>query len=104
MYDRFIELVHRCGPFSYAVSKTTITLKGTRRGFAGARPTDRGQLVGYFDLERQVTDPRVRSVPPYTARLFVHHFRVADIAELDDDFGALLCQAYEVGAGAHLAP
>jgi len=67
MYDRFIELVHLCGPFSYAVSKTTITLKGTRRGFAGARPTDRGQLVGYFDLQRQVTDPRVRSVAPYTA-------------------------------------
>lgn len=103
MYHRFIELVERCGPFTYAVSKTTITLKGTRRGFAGARPTGRGELAGYFDLQRSVGDPRVISVSPYTARLFVHQFRISTLDELDDDFGALLCEAYQVGAGAHVA-
>ena len=103
MYHRFVELVERCGPFTYAVAKTTITLKGTRRGFAGARPTDRSQLVGNFDLQREARDPRVTSVSPYTARLFVHHFRVNEIDELDDDFGTLLSEAYQVGAGAHVA-
>jgi hypothetical protein len=104
MYDRFIELVERCGPFTYSVAKTTITLKGIRRGFAGARPTTRGQLAGYFDLQREVRDSRIIRVSPYTARLFVHQFRVSNIEELDDGFGALLCEAYQVGAGAHISP
>jgi hypothetical protein len=46
LYRRFVELVAACGPFSYAVSKTMITFKGSRRGFAGARPTARG-LAGW---------------------------------------------------------
>ncbi len=103
MYNRFIELVERCGPFTYAVAKTTITLKGTRRGFAGARPTARGLLAGYFDLQREARDPRIISVSPYTACLFVHQFRVSTMDELEDDFGGLLCEAYQVGAGAHVS-
>lgn len=39
----------------------------------------------------------------YTARLFVHQFRIGTIDELDDDFGTLLCEAYQVGVGAHVA-
>src|SRR5262245_18347491 len=35
IYNRFIELAEACGPFGYSVAKTAITLKGTRRGFAG---------------------------------------------------------------------
>src|SRR5215211_5921055 len=38
LYRRFVELVQACGPFDYAVSKTGITFKGSRRGFAGAKP------------------------------------------------------------------
>jgi hypothetical protein len=38
LYRRFIRTVEGFGPFTYAVSKSSITLKGERRGFAGARP------------------------------------------------------------------
>jgi hypothetical protein len=38
LYQRFVELVQACGPFEYAVSKTAIGFKGSRRGFAGAKP------------------------------------------------------------------
>jgi hypothetical protein len=41
LYHRFIELAQACGPFTYAVSKSAITLKGTRRGFAGATQGER---------------------------------------------------------------
>jgi hypothetical protein len=51
LYRRFVELVDSCGPFDYAVSKTAITFKGSRRGFAGAKPTS-GTLDGYLDLRR----------------------------------------------------
>jgi hypothetical protein len=101
LYRRFVALVEACGPFRYAVAKTTITFKGTRRGFAGARPTARG-LAGYLDLQRTVDDPRLPSVAPYTKRLFVHHFRIRMLDELDAEFAGWVREAYDVGQGAHL--
>jgi len=85
-----------------SVSKTTITFKGRRRGFAGARPTGRG-VKGYFDLIRRVEgDPRIRSVTPYTKRLYVHQFLVATEADVDDTFRSWLHEAWRVGEGDHL--
>jgi hypothetical protein len=101
LYRRFAQLVEACGPFTYAVAKTTITFKGSRRGFAGARPTERG-LVGYLDLQRRVEDPRIRGAAPYTKRLFVHHFRITTGAELDEEFAGWVREAYDVGQGGHL--
>jgi hypothetical protein len=102
LYRRFIAIVEQIGPFTYAVSKTTITLKGSRRGFAGAHPTPAG-LRGYFDLQRAIEgDSRITNVSPYTKRLFVHHFRVTAADQLDDEFRGWVAEAYAVGAGAHL--
>lgn len=102
LYRQFIELVEAIGPFTYAVSKTTITLKGTRRGFAGARP-DRGGVRGYFDLQREISgDSRILGVAPYTKKLFVHQFRVTDAEQFDEQFADWMREAYAVGAGAHL--
>lgn len=102
LYRRFISMVEALGPFTYAVSKTTITLKGVRRGFAGARPTPSG-LRGYFDIQRAIEgDSRIMRASPYTKRLFVHHFRVTAADQLDDEFAGWLAEAYAVGAGAHL--
>jgi hypothetical protein len=84
------------------VSKTSITFKGSRRGFAGARPFQHG-LRGYLDLQRSVEDPRITNVSPYTKRLFVHHYRVATPDQLDDEFAGWIREAFAVGAGAHLA-
>jgi hypothetical protein len=102
LYRRFVELVQACGPFTYAVAKTTITFKGARRGFAGARPDARG-LVGYLDLRRELTDPRITRVSPYTAKLYVHRYRVTALPQLDDVFAGWVGEAYAVGAGAHVA-
>ncbi|MDT4974511.1 MAG: hypothetical protein QOG98_269 [Pseudonocardiales bacterium] len=101
LYERFVELVSACGSFSYAVSKTSITFKGARRGFAGARPYRLG-LRGYLDLQRTVEDRRILSAARYTNRLFVHHYRVTEPAELDDEFAGWVREAYAVGNGEHL--
>jgi len=101
LYRRFVELVEACGPVTYAVAKTTITFKGSRRGFAGAKPTPRG-LAGYLDLQRLVEDPRIMSASPYTKRLYVHQFRITAPDELDDEFAGWLREAYAVGQGTHL--
>ena len=101
LYDRFIELVEACGPFTYSVAKSAITLKGSRRGFAGLKPK-KASLDGYLDLERRVEDPRIRRSGAYTKRLFVHQFRIVSLPELDAEFAGWLQEAYAVGAGAHL--
>ncbi|MHC2999724.1 DUF5655 domain-containing protein [Microbacterium sp. HJ5] len=101
LYRQVIAAVERIGPFTYAVSKSSITLKGERRGFAGVRP-DRHGVRGYLDLQREVSDPRITTVSPYTKRLFVHHFRLTTSADIDDEFIGWLREAYAVGAGAHL--
>jgi hypothetical protein len=101
LYHRFIELATSCGPFTYSVAKSAITLKGARRGFAGARPGNRA-LGGYLDLQRRVDDPRITRSSPYTGRLYVHQFRVRAPCELDDEFAGWIEEAYQVGNGAHM--
>jgi hypothetical protein len=101
LYNRFISLVQECGPFTYCVTKTAITLKGSRRGFAGAKPKSRW-LDGYLDMRMPVHDPRIRRVSPYTKRLYVHQFRVTESSQLDSDFAGWITEAYAVGAGMHL--
>jgi hypothetical protein len=101
LYRHFIALAEDCGPFSFSVSKSAITLKGTRRGFAGVTPKQRW-LDGYLDLQRQVRDPRIQRASPYTSRLFVHQFRVASLDDLDGVFAGWIREAYRVGAGAHM--
>jgi len=103
LYNRFVRLVEACGPVVLSVSKTAITFKGSRRGFAGAKPTNRS-LDGYLDLQRRVSDPRIRRADPYTKRLFVHHFRVTTSDELDEEFARWVRESYEVGQGGHLRP
>jgi hypothetical protein len=102
LYHQFIQMAEACGPFTYAVSKTVITLKGTRRGFAGAA-LGKQSLGGYLDLQRRVEDRRITRSEPYTKRLYVHQFRLREPGELDEQFAGFLNEAFQVGAGAHMA-
>jgi hypothetical protein len=102
LYRPFVELVQASGLFAYAVSKTAITFKGSRRGFAGAKPTAHS-LDGYLDLQRRVEDLRIRSAAPYTKRLVVHQFRISAPEQLDQVFAGWVREAYQVGQGEHLA-
>jgi hypothetical protein len=99
LWQRFAEIVAACGDHSLSVAKTTITFKGPRRGFAGARPKG-DELIGYFDVARRIDDARITSVAPYQRDLFVHHFRIDDPRQLDDTFAGWIAAAYdEVGCG-----
>jgi hypothetical protein len=99
LFRRFEKIVAACGDFTHSVAKTTVTFKGPKRGFAGARPQG-DRLVGYFDVTRKIQDPRIRSTAPYQSDLFVHHFRIEDEAQLDEEFASWIADAYEqVGCG-----
>jgi len=101
LYDRFRALIDACGPTTLRVTKTSITFKGVRRCFAGARPHETW-LDAYLDPQRRADHPTLRSVAPYTRRLYVHHFRVTRLDQMDATFAGLVAEAYAVGAGAHL--
>ena len=99
LFHRFVDIVASCGGYTTSVAKTTITFKGPRRGFAGARPNG-DRLQGYFDVTYRVDDPRIRSIAPYQKDLFVHHFRVDSPKQMDDEFVRWIADAYDqVGCG-----
>jgi len=103
LFHRFVEIVASCGEYTTSVAKTTITFKGPRRGFAGARPVG-DRLQGYFDVMYRVEDPRIRTASPYQKDLFVHHFRVDSADQLDGEFARWIADAYDqVGCGNRLA-
>ena len=102
LFDHFVGIVAACGAYTTTVAKTTITFKGPRRGFAGARPAG-DRLVGYFDVTYRVDDARIRRAAPYQKDLFVHHFRVDSPEQLDDQFARWIADAYhQVGSGNRL--
>ena len=85
LYERVVDSIAACGPFSYSVTKTAIAFKGSTRGFAGAKP--RGSSLDGF--QRQVVDERFRRVSPYTKKLFVHQFRLTSSEQIDKSFRGL---------------
>jgi hypothetical protein len=102
LYTEFRSILDSLGPYSVHPAKTSITFKGSKRGFCGAHPK-KNALVGYFDLMRALEpDERIRKIYPYTKTLFVHQFRVVSSLELDTVFRSWLAEAYLVGQGAHL--
>lgn len=101
LFHAFRELIDSLGPTTISVAKTSITFKGVRRGFAGAKPTAQG-VAGYMDLQRAVEHRTVRSVAPYTSRLYVHQIRITSREDMDDEFLGYLREAYAVGQGAHI--
>jgi Domain of unknown function (DUF5655) len=99
LFHRFVEIVASCGEYTTSVAKTTITFKGPRRGFAGARPKG-DRLHGYFDVTYRVDDPRISRASPYQKDLFVHHFRVDSPEQMDGEFARWIADAYDqVGCG-----
>ena len=102
LFQRFMDIIASCGEYTTSVAKTTVTFKGPRRGFAGARPVG-DRLQGYFDVTYRVEDPRIRSVGRYQKDLFVHHFRVDALEQLDEQFASWIADAYDqVGCGNRL--
>jgi Domain of unknown function (DUF5655) len=102
MYLRLLEILDVLGTYTIHPAKSTITFKGSNRGFCGAHPK-KDKLVGYFDLTRALpSDQRLSSVSPYTKKLFVHQFRLKNIEEMDQTFISWIEEAFAVGNGRHL--
>jgi hypothetical protein len=99
-FDRFVELVERCGPVTVIAQKTRIVLM-VRVRFAGAGVLrDRVRLN--FALTRQLDAPWVERTEVYMGgRWNAHRFVARGAADVDaiPDLPALLCESYrDLGA------
>jgi len=100
LYERFVELVKRCGPFILAPTKTRIGFQ-VRMTFADVVP-QKSALHAYVILARRLEHPRFTRIESLGPRNHVHHFRITDPRDLDDEVLGWLREAYAVGQQKHL--
>lgn len=92
-FDRYAELVARCGPTTVIAQKSRIVIMGRVR-FAGAT-VRRDRLIANFALTRRLDDPRFR-IEAYNERWIAHRFELRSPADLDSfpELAGWLCESY----------
>jgi hypothetical protein len=95
LYDRFHEMVQRCGPSKRLYYRDKVGYM-VRVRFAGAVPAARWLEVGFW-LPRRVDSPRFRRVETIYPNAHIHLLRVTDPSQLDAEVAGWLAEAYEVG-------
>jgi hypothetical protein len=70
--------------------------------FAAVNKLSRNGLDAHVVLTRQLDHPRFSRIEEMSPTCFVHHFRIKDASELNDDVLACLKEAYRVGRQDHL--
>ncbi len=94
-FERYVQIVARCGPIEVIAQKTRIVIMGRVR-FAGATVLrDRVRLN--IALTRRVEAPWVERIESYGTRWSAHRFVVRGPADVDaiPGLAALVCEGYE---------
>ena len=99
MFDRVVELAERCGPVTVLPERSRIALQA-RMSFAALQPR-RAWLDGHVVLARRLESLRFRRIETFGPRNHLHAFRLASVAEVDDEVAAWLVEAYDVGMQRH---
>ena len=93
-FERFVEIVARCGPIEVIAQKSRLVIMGRVR-FAGATVLrDRVRLN--IALTRRIEAPWVERIESYGARWNAHRFVVRGPADVDAiaELPALACEGY----------
>jgi hypothetical protein len=99
-FHAVLDRVRACGPVEVLPEKTRVALH-VRMSFVALMPRRRW-LDGHLVLARPVTSARFTRVETYSPRNVLHAFRLTGPEQVDDEFGAWLAEAYEVGCQRHL--
>jgi hypothetical protein len=100
IFRRLVALAEANGPVTVLPERTRIAFQ-VRMSFA-AVVLRRRWVDGHVVLARRLDHPRFRRVESFSPRNHVHHFRLASLAEVDDEVAAWLAEAYRVGEQRHL--
>jgi hypothetical protein len=91
-FDRYVDLIRRCGEVTVIAQKTRIAIMGRVR-FAGAI-VRRDKLIASFALTRALDDRRF-AIQAYNDRWVGHRFEVRSAADLEfPELPVLLCESY----------
>ncbi len=100
LHDAVAAAVAELGEHEVRVSRTQVTFRRPRRGFAYVWPPDR---VGHHEapavlsvaLPRRLLSERFRDVAQPRANLWMHHLWLTDVAQVDDEVRDWLAEAYD---------
>jgi hypothetical protein len=92
LFRRFVALVAACGPSVPAPARTRIAFVAQVR-FASVNRIGPHGIDVHFVLPRPLRSPRFRRVEQ-VGRVFVHHLRLTEPAQLDRQLGAWLRASY----------
>jgi hypothetical protein len=95
LFEAFVALLERCGPVTPAPAKTRVAFM-VRVRFGAVDSLTARSLTGHFGLPYRVDNPRILRVDHYAPSWYVHKFRITDLAELDDELSAWLCESYRM--------
>jgi ribosomal protein S27AE len=92
-FERYVELIERCGPVTVIAQKTRIVVMAKVR-FAGATVL-RDRVRINFALGRRVEHEKAVRIEEIVPGWIAHRFEVRDPADVDAlDLGELVCEAY----------
>jgi hypothetical protein len=100
LYEAFRAMLEEIAPVKVLPEKTRIAFQ-LRISFAQVTPKQ-NWLDGHFVLARRAEDPIFRRIESLSPRNHVHHFRIADAADLTGAFRAFAREACAVGRQEHL--
>lgn len=92
LFDRFVVLIAKCGPYDVAPAKTRVAFLARVR-FASVNRIGKDAIDVHFVLPRAIESARVRRLES-VALVWVHHVRIAEARELDRELGAWLRASY----------
>jgi hypothetical protein len=92
LFELFVELIARCGPYEIAPAKTRVAFMAKVR-FASVNRVGRQGIDIHFVLPRRLSNPRFSRVEKVD-RVFVHHLRLTSEADLDAELFEWLARSY----------
>jgi hypothetical protein len=95
LYDRFEQMIARCGEYHVAPAKTRIAFLGRVR-FAGITSLSERGMTCSFALPRPLSSHRFVSVHEVVPGWWAHRLRVTDVRQLDDRVQAWLKESYRL--------
>lgn len=96
LYERFAEMVKKCGPVIVEPTKTHIVFKSYLT-FSAVNLNKYG-LNAYVALLRKIDNPRFSYIKTISQKNHIHHFRIKSIKELDNEVQSWLNEAYKSGS------
>jgi hypothetical protein len=92
VFDAFVAAARESGPVTVNATKSRITLQAEMR-FAAAE-IRRERVKAHVVLGRAIDSPRFTKVEHLPPAYYVHHFLLAQVADVDDEVRAWLAEAY----------